>query len=99
MLPRGARRGGRCLTRPATRSTMHDPMSARKKLAYRRAHSAAPAPQARAGRPWLRKVGLILLCVVPLSLAFAPFGQFYLAWVGMVPWPLAVRSTKAEAAA
>jgi len=74
-------------------------MPGRKKLAYRRAHSAAPAPPARPGRPWLHKVGLILLCVVPLSLAFAPFGQFYLAWVGMVPWLLLVRSTKSQAAA
>jgi apolipoprotein N-acyltransferase len=44
-------------------------------------------------------VGLILLTVLLLSLSFAPFGQFYLAWVGLVPWLLVVRSSRSQRAA
>jgi len=35
---------------------------------------------------------LMLLSIVLLTLAFAPFGQFYLAWVGLVPWFRVIRS-------
>jgi apolipoprotein N-acyltransferase len=37
--------------------------------------------------------------VLLLSLSFAPFGQFYLAWVGLVPWLLVVRETRSQRAA
>jgi apolipoprotein N-acyltransferase len=42
-------------------------------------------------RPWWWKPGLLLLSVVLLTLSFAPFGQFYLAWVAMVPWLIVLR--------
>lgn len=48
---------------------------------------------------WHTKLGLILLTILLLSLSFAPFGQFYLAWVGLVPWLLVVRSHKSQRAA
>ncbi len=32
------------------------------------------------------QVGLLLLSILFLSLSFAPVSQFYLAWVGIVPW-------------
>jgi apolipoprotein N-acyltransferase len=42
---------------------------------------------------------LIALSVALLSLALAPVKQFYLAWVGLVPWMLVVRSTRTKRAA
>src|SRR5438105_2326185 len=57
---------------------------------YRRAGVVAPAPLPWAGR-WYGKVILVLLAVTLLSLAFAPFKQFYLAWVGLVPWLVMLR--------
>ena len=32
----------------------------------------------------------MVLSAILLTLAFAPFGQFYLAWIGLVPWLLVV---------
>jgi apolipoprotein N-acyltransferase len=49
--------------------------------------------------PMYRRLGLIALTVLLLSLSFAPFGQFYLAWVGLVPWLLMVRETRSQGAA
>lgn len=48
---------------------------------------------------WYSKFGLILLTVLLLSLSFAPFSQFYLAWVGLVPWLLVVRAAGSQRAA
>jgi apolipoprotein N-acyltransferase len=41
----------------------------------------------------------MLLTVAALTLAFAPIKQFYLAWIGLVPFFLAVRSLRTPAAA
>jgi len=41
---------------------------------------------------------LILASVVCLSLAFAPFNQFYLAWIGLVPWLLLIAGSKSRKA-
>ena len=35
------------------------------------------------------EAALILLSVILLSLSFAPFGQFYLAWM-LTPWLIAI---------
>jgi apolipoprotein N-acyltransferase len=39
---------------------------------------------------------LILLGVVLLTLAFAPVNQFYLAWIGLVPWLIVLAGTRAQ---
>jgi apolipoprotein N-acyltransferase len=41
--------------------------------------------------PWYDGAWLPMCSAVLLSLAFAPISQFYLAWVGLVPWLLFVR--------
>jgi apolipoprotein N-acyltransferase len=46
-----------------------------------------------------KTVGLLLLSVGLLSLAFAPVKQFYLAWVGLVPFFLAIRNVPTQRAA
>src|SRR5215217_220001 len=66
---------------------------------YRRAGVAAPDAPEPLGDRWYAKVGLLLLGVALLSLSFAPFGQFYLAWVGLVPWLLVLRRVKSRRAA
>jgi apolipoprotein N-acyltransferase len=48
---------------------------------------------------WYTRLALIVLTVLLLSLSLAPFGQFYLAWVGLVPWLLMVRGLKTQRAA
>lgn len=35
-------------------------------------------------------VGLLLVSIILLTLAFAPIYQFYLAWIGLVPWMIVV---------
>ena len=45
------------------------------------------------------RVVLMALCVGLLSLAFAPFGQFYLAWVGLAPWLVLVARARSRKAA
>ncbi len=42
----------------------------------------------------LSRLGLVLLGVGLLSLAYEPFGQAYFAWVGLVPWLLALRGAR-----
>ncbi len=37
---------------------------------------------------------LLLLSVLLLTLAYAPIGQFYLAWIGLVPWLMVLRNTR-----
>src|SRR5688572_28269175 len=44
------------------------------------------AADERTALRWYSRLALIVSSAVLLSLAFAPFGQFYLAWVAMVPW-------------
>ncbi|CAN5449128.1 apolipoprotein N-acyltransferase [soil metagenome] len=36
----------------------------------------------------------LALSSILLTLAYAPYSQFYLAWIGMVPWLLALRGTR-----
>ena len=43
--------------------------------------------------------GLLLLSVLLLTFSFAPFGQFYLAWVGLVPWLLLLARVRSQRAA
>jgi len=43
------------------------------------------------GTPWYDGAWLPMCSAVLLSLAFAPISQFYLAWVGLVPWLLFIR--------
>src|SRR5687768_11658079 len=39
---------------------------------------------------WYGKLGLLLLSTLLLTLSYAPINQFYLAWVGLVPWLIAI---------
>jgi apolipoprotein N-acyltransferase len=48
---------------------------------------------------WYGKVAILIASVVLLTLALAPAKQFYLAWVGLVPWMLVVRGTRTPARA
>jgi apolipoprotein N-acyltransferase len=75
------------------------PMPSRAELNYRRAGVSSPKPLAPVGPRWYGKVGLLLLSVILLTFSFAPFGQFYLAWVGLVPWLLLVGSVRSQRAA
>jgi apolipoprotein N-acyltransferase len=52
------------------------------------------APPAGYRAAWMAGLSVLLL-----SLAFAPFGQFYLAWVGLVPWILFAARVRSNAAA
>lgn len=60
--------------------------------------SAAPLPAGPAAERkrresalrWPVALAYILAATIFLFLAFAPFGQFYLAWVALVPWLIAV---------
>src|SRR5271154_4178311 len=35
---------------------------------------------------FVRPAAMLAASIIMLTLAFAPMGQFYLAWVGLVPW-------------
>jgi apolipoprotein N-acyltransferase len=48
---------------------------------------------------WYGKGAIVLAGVALLTLALAPAKQFYLAWVGLVPWMLVVRGTRTAARA
>jgi apolipoprotein N-acyltransferase len=56
-----------------------------------RAPDALAAAATIPARPWHDGAWLPLCSAVLLSLAFAPISQFYLAWIGLVPWLLFVR--------
>ncbi len=43
---------------------------------------------------WHGRILLLLAGVALLTAAFAPVGQFYLAWIGLVPWLLVVANCK-----
>jgi apolipoprotein N-acyltransferase len=43
---------------------------------------------------WYTKVGLLILSVILLSLSFAPYKQFYLAWIGLVPVLIVISQTR-----
>jgi apolipoprotein N-acyltransferase len=40
------------------------------------------------------RFGFLILSALLLAASFAPYEQFYLAWIGLVPWLLAVRRAK-----
>lgn len=63
--------------------------------------AAADAPPAGVAfvRRWWGKALLLLLTIVLLTLSFAPFGQFYLAWVALVPWLLVIRYSRSAPSA
>src|SRR5215218_5099246 len=48
---------------------------------------------------WPARLGLLALSVLLLSLALAPAYQFYLAWIGLVPWFLVIASTRTKKSA
>src|SRR5215207_6730358 len=48
---------------------------------------------------WPARLGLLALSVLLLSLALAPVYQFYLAWIGLVPWFFVIASTRTKKAA
>ncbi|MBC8107195.1 MAG: apolipoprotein N-acyltransferase [Anaerolineae bacterium] len=45
-------------------------------------------------RDLLTRVCLLAISSILLTFSFAPYSQFYLAWIGMVPWLLALRGTR-----
>ncbi|MGA3065725.1 MAG: apolipoprotein N-acyltransferase [Tepidisphaeraceae bacterium] len=45
---------------------------------------------------FLQPIALLILGVLLLSLSFAPMGQFYLAWIGLVPWLIVVARCKSQ---
>lgn len=65
-----------------------------------RARRAARPDDSKADKPpqpvplpqrWWGKLLLLLLTIAILDLSFAPFKQFYLAWVALVPWLVLLR--------
>ncbi len=58
--------------------------------------AAEPVPRARR---WYGRLGLLLLSVALLTVAFAPVSQFYFAWIGLVPWLLVVHGTRSNRSA
>ena len=50
-------------------------------------------------RRWWGKALLLLLSIVLLTLSFAPFGQFYLAWAALLPWLLVIRYSRSARSA
>jgi apolipoprotein N-acyltransferase len=45
------------------------------------------------------RAGLLLVSVLLLTLAFAPWKQFYLAWVGLAPWLICISRTRSQKSA
>lgn len=48
---------------------------------------------------WYGRLCLLLLGVALLTAAFAPVNQFYLAWIGLVPWLVVLSSTRSQKSA
>src|SRR5688572_22795567 len=63
-------------------------MRTRQAVEYRR---AGAAPETQRPARWYDGAWMPLASAILLTLAFAPIGQFYLAWVAFVPWLLFVR--------
>lgn len=63
------------------------------KLEYRRAGDNAPSQPKPFLHRWYGKLAMVLLHVLLLSLAYAPYHQFYLAFVGLIPLLVVVRNT------
>ena len=66
---------------------------------FRRAGEPPPPAGKPVGERWYAKLALLALSIALLTFSFAPFGQFYLAWVGLVPWLLVLRRVKTQRAA
>lgn len=56
--------------------------------------AAAPPTGAAFVRRWWGKTLMLIVSVALLTFSFAPFGQFYLAWVALVPWLLVIHSCR-----
>src|SRR5262245_15239440 len=48
---------------------------------------------------WRGRIVLMLCSAILLPLAFAPYGQFYLAWIGLAPWLVLVSTARSQRAA
>jgi apolipoprotein N-acyltransferase len=48
---------------------------------------------------WYGKLSLLLLSTLLITLSYAPINQFYLAWVGLVPWLIAIAHCRSYKAA
>src|SRR4051812_27624882 len=72
----------------------------RRNFDYAGRSAAMPFAERRAGRfvramiQSVPTIGLLLLGTLLLTLSFAPISQFYLAWIGLVPWLLVLRTTQ-----
>src|SRR3954452_8354779 len=44
-------------------------------------------------------IGLLVLSALLMSLSFAPLGQFYLAWISLVPLLLVIRNARSSGTA
>ncbi|HEV2294923.1 MAG TPA: apolipoprotein N-acyltransferase [Tepidisphaeraceae bacterium] len=63
----------------------------RRSQQFRRANGAPAPAAAPVIRPWYDGAWLPMLSAVLLTLAFAPIGQFYLAWIALLPFLLFIR--------
>lgn len=61
---------------------------------FRRADVGETSPAVPFNRRWYGKVFLLLLAVGLLSLSFAPIQQFFLAWIGLVPWLIVLKNCR-----
>jgi apolipoprotein N-acyltransferase len=66
---------------------------------FRRPGVEPPPSPRRFSTRWHGRLILILLGVILLTLAFAPVDQFYLAWVGLVPFFLVLSGTRSQGSA
>jgi apolipoprotein N-acyltransferase len=87
-------------SKPPTPPPQQQPPSAVERSPFRRVGAAAPVEEALTfAQTRVGRVVLVLLSVALLSLAYAPVKQFYLAWVGLVPWLVLVAHAKSKRAA
>lgn len=63
------------------------------------ADAQRPLPAISFPDRWYGKLALLLLSVALLTFSFAPFGQFYLSWIGLVPWLLVLHRVRSQRAA
>jgi apolipoprotein N-acyltransferase len=71
-------------------------MSRDKSSNFLRAGDESPAASVPFTRRWYGRLVLLLVSVGLLTAGFAPVGQFYLAWFGLVPWLLVVHGTRSH---
>jgi apolipoprotein N-acyltransferase len=69
------------------------------KSPFRRVGAPADEPATPFAATFAGRATLGLLTVALLSLSFAPVKQFYLAWIGLVPWLLLVAHARSKRAA